>query len=118
MWSIDLQSSIKLEFHFSHKNLDILLFPLQAAVKRIKSKQSSPTNDVIICQKRDVTASRDTSIRDSNLWQQSLTARVGEKAPDCLLCELGSQFEKDKASKEKVLNNMWHGVGVSNTELV
>ena len=111
--SIDFQGRIKLIFHFSHTNLHILLFLPQAAVQRIKSKQSSPTNDVISCQKHDVTGSRDTSILGSNLWQQSLTARIGEKAPDCLLCELGSQFEKEKASKEKVLNNMWHGVGVS-----
>jgi len=35
-------------------------------------------------------------------WQQSLATRIGAKAQDCLLCELGPSFEREKSLNEQV----------------
>jgi hypothetical protein len=42
------------------------------------------------------------NINEDDFWRQNLTSRIGDKAPDCLLCELGHEFEREKALSEQV----------------
>ena len=64
---------------------------VQSAVERIRaSKQDS------------VRCPIHHSKNEEDFWSQNLTSRIGDKAPDCILCELGHDFEREKALGEQV----------------
>ncbi len=60
---------------------------VQSAVERIRNSVRCPIS---------------YSQNEEDFWRKNLTSRIGDKAPDCLLSELGHEFEREKALGEQV----------------
>ena len=65
---------------------------VQSAVERIRASKQ----DSVRC------PTHYSKNEEGEVWHQNLTLRIGDKAPDCVLCELGHDFEREKALGEQV----------------